>query len=190
MVPYANKIIVYLWVGLGVIWLAGALTAKPAVRRQSASSRLLHGTLVVLAAMVGFSAYFRFGWLARPFVPASPVVVCLGLALVVAGIGCAVWARLFLGGNWSGTVTVKKDHTLIVRGPYAVARHPIYSGVLLAVLGTAVAKREFRGLVAIGLLVVALRMKSRIEEEFMTEEFGAAYNEYKRQVKALIPFVW
>jgi protein-S-isoprenylcysteine O-methyltransferase Ste14 len=95
-----------------------------------------------------------------------------------------------LGGNWSGRVTIKEGHTLEKRGPYAIVRHPIYSGLLLAVLGTAIAFREIRGLIAVALVFAMLLMKSRMEERFMMEEFGSVYRDYGRQVKALIPFVY
>ena len=114
----------------------------------------------------------------------------MGLALTIVGALFAVWARFYLGGNWSLTVTVKEGHTLIRGGPYAVVRHPIYSGLSLAVLGTALTVGEFRGLVAVGLVVFGLLHKSLVEERLMREEFGAEYERYCRDVKALIPFVW
>jgi protein-S-isoprenylcysteine O-methyltransferase Ste14 len=87
-------------------------------------------------------------------------------------------------------VTVKAGHTLIRGGPYAVVRHPIYSGLSLAVLGTALAVGELRGLLAVGLVAFGFWHKSLLEERFMREEFGAEYERYCRDVKALIPFVW
>jgi protein-S-isoprenylcysteine O-methyltransferase Ste14 len=187
---HVKTLILYLWLALGAIWIVGAFTAKPAVRRESAGSRLRVTALGALAVVIGFTRYFQFGWLARPFVPTTPAVDYAGLALVFAGIGFAVWARFYLGGNWSGIVTVKKDHILVRRGPYAIVRHPIYSGLLLAILGSVVVYRELRGLVAAGLLLVMLRLKSRTEERFMTEKFGLEYRQYQQQVKALIPFIW
>jgi protein-S-isoprenylcysteine O-methyltransferase Ste14 len=113
-----------------------------------------------------------------------------GLFLVLAGIGFAAWGRFQLGGNWSGTITVKKNQTLVTTGPYAIVRHPIYSEILLTVLGTVTVDREVRGLVAVGLLLVMLGLKAHMEEKFMTEEFGLEYREYQQRVKALIPMVW
>src|SRR5579884_4124777 len=142
------------------------------------------------AVVIGFTKYFEFGWLARPFVPATRTVAYAGLALVFAGISFAVWARFYLGGNWSGVVTVKKDHNLVRQGPYAIVRHPIYSGLLLAILGSVVVYRELRGVIAVVLFLVMLRLKSLTEERFMTEKFGLEYRQYQQQVKALIPFIW
>ena len=101
----------------------------------------------------------------------------------------AVCSRVFLGRNWSAMVTIKQDHEIIRRGPYALVRHPMYSGFLLAVLGTALAVGEVRGLLALGFVFLGLWLKLRTEEQFLTEQFGAQYIQYQRESKALIPFV-
>ena len=109
--------------------------------------------------------------------------------MLAAGIAFAVWARHYLGRNWSGTVTVKQDHELIRSGPYRLVRHPIYTGLLLAILGTAVAFGEWRGLLAFALLTGSLLLKLRVEERFMGESFPNEYARYRAEVPALIPFV-
>jgi protein-S-isoprenylcysteine O-methyltransferase Ste14 len=190
MLPHVETIVVYLWAALGIVWLAGALTAKPAARRQSLNSRLLQTALGAVAILIGFTKFFSFGWLRRPFVPSSPGVIYTGLVLVFVGIGFAIWARLCLGGNWSGTITVKENHTLVKKGPYVIVRHPIYSGLFVALVGMAIVFREVRGLIGAGLLLVMFGIRLRMEERFMTEEFGSEYGEYKAHVKGLIPFVW
>jgi protein-S-isoprenylcysteine O-methyltransferase Ste14 len=190
MVPNVKTMILSFWVAAGVVWLVGAFTSKRAERVQPTRSRLIQIALALLAFAIGFSKRFEFGLLRRPFVPASPGVAYIGLVFTFIGISFAIWARLLLGGNWSGSVTVKENHTLVKRGPYASVRHPIYSGFLLAVLGTAIAFRELRGLVAIALVFVLVATKARIEEKFMIERFGTEYREYGRRVKALIPFVY
>ena len=112
-------------------------------------------------------------------------------ALTLAGFGLAIWARLHLGGNWSATVTVKRNHILVRTGPYAVVRHPIYSGISLSALGLALLNSgDVRSIFAICLVFLGWRRKFQLEEQFMQEEFGDEYLEYKRHVKALIPFVW
>jgi protein-S-isoprenylcysteine O-methyltransferase Ste14 len=89
----------------------------------------------------------------------------------------------------SGRVTIKEQHELIQNGPYAIVRHPIYSGFLLAILGTAIVHGELRGLLALPVAVVGWTLKLRLEESFMAQQFGTAYLDYKRRVKALVPFV-
>jgi len=102
----------------------------------------------------------------------------------------AIWSRFYIGRNWSATVTVKEGHELIRSGPYSVVRHPIYSGFLLALLGTAIYMGQVRGLVAVGLAMIVWKIKSLREESFMQSEFGEQYVQYRRHVKGLVPFIW
>ena len=113
-------------------------------------------------------------------------------AVALAGLGFALtwWARLHLGRFWSAAVTLKADHTLIRSGPYGVTRHPIYSGLLLAVAATALLRDSLTGAIAVGLVAIGLIMKLRQEEEFLERQFGAAYRAYKCDVPALIPLLW
>ncbi len=177
------------WIAVVIVWLAGAVFTKRTARAQSPGSRLLH---LVLAA-TGFTLVFRpdvnFGLLGWRFIADSPPVALAGLGLTVAGVAVAVWARVILGANWSAVVTIKQDHQIVRRGPYAVVRHPIYSGGLLALFGTAIAFGEVRGLLGFVLVFIAWGMKSRLEESFLEGQFGADYARYKREVKGLIPFV-
>lgn len=84
---------------------------------------------------------------------------------------------------------IKEEHELIQTGPYSIVRHPIYSGFLLAILGTALVQGEFRSLLALPVAVLGWALKLRLEESFMAQQFGNAYLDYKRRVKALVPFV-
>jgi protein-S-isoprenylcysteine O-methyltransferase Ste14 len=179
-----------LWIGFLVLWTAAALVQKRTVRRQSTSSRLWHLALAAATFMLLASPELNFGFLSKSFVPGSVSYSFLGLSLTILGFAFAIWARVFLRGNWSSAVTVKENHELVRNGPYALVRHPIYSGVLLALMGTVVVFHQTRGLIAFGVAVIALWLKSRSEEQFMTEQFGATYAQYKQDVKALIPFVW
>jgi protein-S-isoprenylcysteine O-methyltransferase Ste14 len=131
-----------------------------------------------------------FPLLARSRLPAvlAPRFV-IGLALTILGLGFAVWARVHLGRFWSGMVTLKKDHELIRSGPYAFVRHPIYTGLLTAAAGTALARGTLAALMALGLVGVACWLKIRAEEKLLTNHFGDAYRDYRRQVAALIPFM-
>jgi len=176
------------WIAVGIVWLIAALASKKATRSEPASSRLLHMAIMV-AAFVLFSGRLRLGPLAWRFVPDAPAVAWTGVALTAAGCAFAIWARILLGGNWSSSVTVKRDHRLIRKGPYTIVRHPIYSGFLLGLFGTALALGEWRGIAGLALAFIGWRMKSRVEEAFMAEQFGAEYTAYQREVKALIPFV-
>ena len=177
-----------LWIVLTVVWAIGALQASPSVRRQSAGSRVAYTLLLIIASLLMWRR--PFGLAGARFVPRTELVGWIGVGVATAGIAVAIAARVFLGRNWSGTVTVKKDHELIRRGPYAVVRHPIYSGILLGLMGTAIVVGEARELAGVALFAVAFRMKSLTEEQFMEEEFGGEYREYKQRVRALIPLIW
>lgn len=190
MQPGILNWIAFLWIGFLFVWGIGALVQKQTVRRESTVSRLAQLILGGLAFVLLWNKRLGFGLLNRQFVPKGAASSYLGLALTVVGLAFALSARVFIGRNWSGAVTVKKDHELVCNGPYSLVRHPIYTGALLALLGTAIAFGEVRGLLAFGVATLALWMKSRREELFMTEQFGAEYAQYKQKVKGLIPFVW
>jgi protein-S-isoprenylcysteine O-methyltransferase len=178
------------WIVFAVVWLIGAFTTKASVRRQSAGSRLREISPLTLAFVLLRSNPGLMPWLAVRFVPRTFEWESAGAVVTVAGLVTAIWARFYLGRNWSATVTVKQDHQFIRSGPYSVVRHPIYSGLLLGMLGTAIYVGEIRGLLAVALATWGWKMKSRVEEAFMASEFGHEYNLYRRQVKALVPFVW
>jgi len=160
------------------------------MRRQSLQSRV--GIFVI--AMAEFYVLFwvakYFGFANRRFLPDLDVYLWIGLLITIAGVAFAVWARVTLGRNWSGWVTVKQDHELIRSGPYAQVRHPIYTGLTFAVLGTAIFDGEIRSLILIAAVFSALIHKIKIEEQFMTEQFGSEYTTYRQKTKTLVPFVW
>jgi protein-S-isoprenylcysteine O-methyltransferase Ste14 len=111
----------------------------------------------------------------------------VGAVITTAGLLYTVWARMHLKGNWSGTVTIKADHELITSGPYAITRHPIYTGLLAAFLGSAIADGEVRGALAFVIAFAALWRKLRLEERWLSEQFPVTYQTYAGRVAALIP---
>ncbi len=140
---------------------------------------------------VGFVLFYtedpRLGALDARFLPRWPVESWLGIALTAVGIALAVWARLHLGRNWSSEVTIREDHQLIRTGPYARLRHPIYTGILLALLGTAVAIGEYRAIAGFAVILVGFSLKARREESFLAEEFPGAFEEHRRRTGFLLP---
>ena len=111
----------------------------------------------------------------------------IAVLLTALGIGFAIWARFYLGTNWSSAVSVKVGHELIRTGPYTWVRHPIYAGLLLALIGTALQQGKLVDLPALGLFWFGFWIKSRMEEEFMRKTFGEQYVEYRKSTGALIP---
>jgi len=185
-----SSAIVTIWTGLVVVWVIGALTAKATLRRrQPGGSRAAQLVLGATAWWVLVRPHADLGALNARFIADHASVQWTGVALATVGAAFTLWARVTLGGNWSGTITVKRDHELITSGPYAIVRHPIYSGLLLTLAGTALVVGEWRALIAVPFAFIAWRWKSLIEEQVMIEQFGPAYEAYKVRVKALIPFV-
>ena len=178
----------WVWIAFLLYWMAMSLGNKRVVRKQSPAGRLLQFAVGGFAFVLLWGRMFQTGPLARRIIPLNVVWIAIGLALTCAGIAFAVWARVTLGKNWSGIVTVKQDHQLIRTGPYALVRHPIYSGLLLAIIGTAVSLGRVRSFLAVAVILVGWWLKWRAEEDFMVQEFGEQYEQYRRETPALIPF--
>jgi protein-S-isoprenylcysteine O-methyltransferase len=178
------------WIALTAVWIGAAFKIKRTERSSSPGSRLMELCLLVVAFSLLFQRASRLGPLALRVIPGTDSYQWTGVAITFAGIAFAIWARFYLGTNWSAVAGVQRDHSLVRSGPYSLVRHPIYSGLITAVLGTAVVFGKAGCFVALPLTVIAWRRKSLIEEGFMRERFGAEYERYMREVKALIPFVW
>ncbi len=180
----------FAWITIGAVWLIASLQTKRAVLIQSMGSRAVQALLTVLAYFLLFSDETAIGLLGYRLLPPSLEWAWIGAGLVFAGLLFALWARFFLGANWSSRVTVKQNHELVRSGPYGLVRHPIYSGFLLAILGTALAFGEVRSFLAVVFAFAGFKLKSLTEEQFMLGQFGEAYAQYKRDVKSLIPLIW
>jgi protein-S-isoprenylcysteine O-methyltransferase Ste14 len=178
------------WVAWAIYWCVAAIGAKRTRFRESVASRLLHIVPLLLGIALLVSPRIAGRLLTQRFLPVSATWFFVGLALAILGLGFSVYARVWLGGNWSGTVTLKDDHELIRGGPYTHVRHPIYTGILLAILGSAIATGEWRGLFALALITAAFLCKITVEERVLTEQFGDAYRRFQAEVPALIPGIW
>jgi len=185
-----QRIIAFLWLGIFVLWAIAGVTVKQTVQSQFDLRSRGPVWVVILAWFLLLNPRYRPGLLGLRFVPMTEAVAYAGLAITVIGLVFAVWARFYIGRNWDGLIALKEDHQLVRRGPYAIVRHPIYSGFMLATLGTAIAQGQLAGLVSTVMIVLAWGYKSRVEERFMTARFGAEYDQYRREVKALVPMVW
>lgn len=167
------------WIG----WLAAAAWTKPGQLRWGSALRVRLAIMVVVVALV------RFGPLRGHTVINNAWLQGIGLVCFVAGLAFAVWARVYIGRNWGTPMSQKKDPELVTSGPYRWVRHPIYSGIILALIGTAV------GLSPIWLVPVAIIggyfvYSATQEERYMTERFPDTYPAYQRSSKMLIPFLF
>lgn len=180
--------ITLLWVAWIIYWWVSSLRVKTVVRKEPAWSRLAHGLPLSIAAIL-LIMHSPDNWLGRSVLPwHDGSRYDIGLVMAAAGLAFSVWARVTLGRNWSAAVTVKEQHQLIVEGPYRFVRHPIYTGVLLAFLGTALAQNEWRSALAFVLVWLSLWRKWRLEERFMRETFGDAYVKYRASTPAVVPY--
>jgi protein-S-isoprenylcysteine O-methyltransferase Ste14 len=175
------------WYAFLLVWAVAALWVKSAKVAEPLSTRLAYGSLMAMGFFLLFSHRAEISVLKSRFVGTAHWIELTGVALTFAGAALGIWARLILGENWSAQVTRKVGHELTKSGPYAFVRHPIYSGLLLAVIGTAIVVGEWRGIVAIPLVLASESVKARREEQFMLEEFGDAYVQYRNQTGFLIP---
>ena len=186
---WAPRIVVGAWIVFLLYWAATARDVKTTQWQESPRSAVIHRTLLAIAAILLGARWNDAGFLTQPVLPLSTILVAMGVALVVIGVAFAIWARRTLGSNWSAAVTVKEGHTLVRTGPYKVVRHPIYTGMLIGFLGTAMVIDETRGVLAIVLATAAFVYKSRVEEHRMQATFPA-YDDYRRHSAALVPFIY
>ncbi len=184
----AGPLILLLWLVWGVYWVASARGAKPVRRREAGWTRLAFLTQAVVTAIL-LGRHGWPGWLGAKVIPGGWVRYWIAVAVVVAGLALSLWARRTLGGNWSGIVTVKVDHELVQSGPYRSIRHPIYTGILMMILGTGLAGGQVHALLAFPIALIALCLRSRLEERWMSEEFGEQYALYRRKSWALLPYI-
>jgi protein-S-isoprenylcysteine O-methyltransferase Ste14 len=191
MIDFVEHWISYAWLALLIAWLAAAVGSKRTVQRQRSGSRVLHLGLLLLGIALIFNLYHWFdgGWLATRIIPRETPYVLGGAVMTIAGLLFSIRARLVLGSNWSGAVTIKENHELVRRGPYRIVRHPIYTGILLGLLGTAFVYGAVRGFVGVFACGFAYWLKLQTEEQFMVQQFGEQYVQYRRQVRALIPYI-
>jgi len=178
-----------MWLAWIAYWAFAARSVKRTRRIEDARSRLSHRVPLIAGAVIMAIPNILGPLLESPLVARTPAWQWLAVALVALGLDFSVLARVWLGRNWSSMVTVKQDHELIRGGPYALVRHPIYTGLLLALAGSALMLGNWRALIGLTLIVGALLRKLRIEERFMAAEFGEAYARYRAQVAMLVPFL-
>jgi protein-S-isoprenylcysteine O-methyltransferase Ste14 len=176
-----------LWGAWLLFWLASARGNKQAAAPTGLRWRFttLAAVLVVLLGSRQFPEYFQHSLL-----PPSAAWMYIGLILTAGGLGFTMWARRVLGTNWSALPSLKKDHELIERGPYRLVRHPIYTGLLLAIVGTCLAGGRVWNLSIVVMAALLLIVKLKAEETLLARQFPDAYLQYQRRVKAIIPFLY
>jgi protein-S-isoprenylcysteine O-methyltransferase Ste14 len=174
------------WGAVALAWLAGAIYYESKSPAEQTRARFVSPMWISTVVVVGLSAAVpRADWL--PLEIHAPGLRILGLAIVLAATVLTVWARLALGAMWSAAPTVKQEHKLRTGGPYAITRHPIYTGLLGMMLGSLLLAGGGRWIVPFAVYLVVLEFKIRIEERLMLAEFPDDYPHYRRHVPQLVP---
>ena len=168
------------WLVFWIYWLASAATSKASVRGGWRTR--LAGVSVVAVFVIADA--FHGGGLAVH----SVILAAIGAVLFVGGIALAVWARQHLGRNWGMPMTQRAEPELVTTGPYRFVRHPIYSGLLTALLGTTLVN-NLLGLIVVAVLIAYFYYCGTVEERNLATTFPAAYPEYRGRTKMLIPFL-
>lgn len=175
------------WIVFAVYWTIGALKTRRTAKKESFAAR--YGVMAI--EVVGFylllSSDAAIGVLGQRVVRRTFELRVAGVVLLWAGIALALWARWHLGQYWSGRITIKEGHRLIRTGPYARLRHPIYSGLVLAAAGTAIEIDQWRGVVAVCVVILGFWIKGKREEALLTKQFGAEFDEHRRATGFLFP---
>jgi protein-S-isoprenylcysteine O-methyltransferase Ste14 len=170
------------WAAFWLYWLIAAFSMK---RGRVTWSRELRIRALVFVVVV---VLYRLGVFRHHRVNSDPWLAGLGLVLFALGLGFAIWARVHIGRNWGTPMTQKVEPELVTSGPYRFVRHPIYSGILVAGVGTAVALSWF-WLAAVGVAGIYFVYSATVEERYLTQQFPDAYPAYRRSTKMLVPFV-
>lgn len=186
-------IVAILWLFFLLYWAISAVGVKKHVRGKGSWRGWALGRIALIAGLVfvyrtpSLSQFWHYAYGLSFF--RNDAVRIGGAVLTALGIGFAVWARRHLGRNWSGRPTMKVDHELVTSGPYQFVRHPIYTGILTALVGTSLVNGPF---LLVGVLAAVAIFTWRIhkEEGYMMELFPDVYPAYRARTKALIPAVW
>ncbi|HET9804421.1 MAG TPA: isoprenylcysteine carboxylmethyltransferase family protein [Candidatus Acidoferrum sp.] len=176
-----------IWFIWCILWLLMAAWSKPSKRREFPWQRLEHVIPMVAGFLLIYNHIFAWSFLSNRIIPPNDTVTIAGLSLTLGGLVFAVWARIALGANWSGTVTIKSGHNLIRRGPYRWIRHPIYTGLLASFVGTILLQGEVRSLLGFVFVFLALYRKAKREESFLAQEFGREFAEHAKHTGMFLP---
>ena len=175
------------WIVFIVYWIIGAVKTRANRETESFTSRFAVLLLEGVGYVLIFSGSTGIGFLGTRFIPRTMAGEILGVVLLWSGVALAIWARYHLAEYWSARVTIKEDHQLIRTGPYTYLRHPIYSGLVLATIGSALVIDEWRCILGTCLVLVGYCFKAKIEEAMLTQQFGEAFREHQKDTGFLIP---
>jgi protein-S-isoprenylcysteine O-methyltransferase Ste14 len=170
------------WVAFWVYWLAASTGVKAGRTRWTRFAGIRVGVILVVLLLL------RVGALKGHVATDNPWLQGAGLAVFLLGLALAIWARVYLGRNWGMPMSQKVDPELVTAGPYRRIRHPIYSGIILAMIGTTIAVSLY-WLIAVVVIGAYFLYSAIVEERSMARLFPDSYPEYRRSTKMLIPYI-
>ncbi|WP_072315582.1 methyltransferase family protein [Sinomicrobium oceani] len=178
------------WIMFSLTWIWYGNKTKENVRPLTFREKIsaFMGFVIVFAAL--YLPLWTTKGIGRIVISRNAVVEIIGLILCISGVFIAIWSRLLLGWNWSGGVSAKKGHELIDSGPYALVRHPIYTGFITGVIGTCLVMGSLSGIIVTVLYTLGLFGKIDKEEKLLCNIFGDSYLDYRKRTYKLIPFIW
>jgi len=171
------------WIVFWAYWLVMAATAKAGRSRWTQFAGVRVASILVTLVLIRLRVFKIHG-----AATGNPWLLGIGLAIFILGLALAVWARVYLGRNWGMPMSQKADPELVTTGPYGRIRHPIYSGIILGMVGTAIAVSPY-WLIAVAIVGAYFLVSAVVEERTMAKLFPAAYPPYQRATKILIPYV-
>jgi protein-S-isoprenylcysteine O-methyltransferase Ste14 len=182
--------IIFLWALFALSWLVAAWWSAPTDKQIGFRAEIPYRVVLLIGGLIfAIPARGYHGPLRLWYVTLPEAWICV--AFIAIGFAFCWWGRIYLGPLWSGNVTRKDDHRVVDTGPYAIVRHPIYTGVLIAVLATCVAKGTVWGIVGAVIIAIGLWMKARLEEHWLSKELDpGSYHEYRRRVSMLVPWIF
>jgi protein-S-isoprenylcysteine O-methyltransferase Ste14 len=175
------------WIVFIVYWIVGALKTRATHEKESFTSRYVVLAIEVVGYLLIFNDSTGIGFLRTRVLPRTLLGPVVGVVLTWLGIALAIWARYHLAEYWSARVTIKEDHQLIRTGPYTHLRHPIYSGLILATLGSALVIDRWRCVLGFCLVLAGYCFKAKKEETMLTQQFGEAFRDHQKHTGFLIP---
>lgn len=190
MLWFYEAFFLVVWIVFFLYWQIRAAGTKTTRRLEPGASPVMRPLVFLIVVVLLFTTLVPLPWLYRNLWPSGIWPFWVGAALTSGGLLFAVWAREHLGRNWSRSVSIKQGHELITTGPYALVRHPIYTGILMGFLGTAIATSQIRGLICFALVFLVFWPKLRLEEEWMRSQFGETYATYAHRTAALVPYIF
>lgn len=176
-----------IWGAWVASWLVAAFWSARTQRRAGTPIELTYRILLGIGVLL-MTPWAAWRLNAAPLWRTGPVGSYLLAAATLAGLAFTWWARIHLGRLWSGAITRKEGHRIIESGPYGLVRHPIYTGLIAAIVASALAEATPTALGGAALIALSFWVKARAEERFLSGELGAdAYDAYRRRVPMLVP---